>query len=182
MASLRPEREDGRDGDKVELLMAAAIATAAPDPGARVAENKRRVAGWLDPRHSNLERWAYTLQRVTGLAALAYVVGHIGDTSFFVGGPFGEAPNATSWTSDLGVTENILGHLVLVMVVLVVVYHGINGIRLMLAEYGAIFDKPARPEYPYKAKSLRTIQRHLIWVAIVGAIIAALYSGGILFG
>jgi succinate dehydrogenase / fumarate reductase cytochrome b subunit len=110
------------------------------------------------------------------------VVAHIGDTSFFVGGPFGEGPDAASWATDVGFTENILGHVVLVMVVLVVVYHGINGMRLILAEYGLIFEKPARPEYPYKAKSLRTIQRHLIWVAIVGAILAALYSGGILFG
>jgi succinate dehydrogenase / fumarate reductase, cytochrome b subunit len=154
----------------------------AADPGERAARNKRRLAGWFDPLHLNLERWAYTFQRITGLAALAYVVGHIGDTSFFVGGPFGEGPDAASWTGDLGVTENLLGHAVLVMVVLVVVYHGINGIRLMLAEYGVIFEKPARPEYPYRAKSLRTIQRHLIWVAIVGAIVAALYSGGILFG
>jgi succinate dehydrogenase / fumarate reductase cytochrome b subunit len=152
------------------------------DPGERAARNKRRLAGWFDPLHLNLERWAYTFQRITGLAALAYVVGHIGDTSFFIGGPFGEGPDAASWTGDLGVTESLLGHAVLVMVVLVVVYHGINGIRLMLAEYGVIFEKPARPEYPYRAKSLRTIQRHLIWVAIVGAIVAALYSGGILFG
>ncbi len=136
----------------------------------------------MNPLHLNIERWAYVFQRVTGLAALAYVVAHVGDTSFFVGGPFGEGPSASSWSLDLGLTENVLGHLVLVMVVLVVVYHGLNGIRLMLAEYGVIFDRPARPDYPYKAKSLRTIQRHLIWVAIVGAILAALYSGGILFG
>ncbi len=116
------------------------------------------------------------------MAVLAYVVGHIGDTSFFVGGPFGEGPSAASWALDLNVTENFLGHVVLVMVVLVVVYHGINGIRLILAEYGVIFGKPARPEYPYKAMSLRAAQRHLIWVAIVGAILAAIYSGGILFG
>jgi succinate dehydrogenase / fumarate reductase cytochrome b subunit len=113
---------------------------------------------------------------------LAYVVGHIGDTSFFVGGPFGEGPSAASWTLDLSVTENVIGHAILVMVVLVVVYHGINGMRLILAEYGVIFAKPARPEYPYKAGSLRRVQRHLIWVAIVAAILAALYSGGILFG
>lgn len=138
--------------------------------------------GWLQTRHLNLERWAYVFQRVTGLAVLAYVVGHIGDTSFFVGGPFGEGPDASSWKLDLGLTENVLGHVVLVMVVLVVVYHGINGVRLILSEYGVIFDKPSRPDYPYKAKSLRTIQRHLIWVAIIAAILAALYSGGILFG
>ena len=79
-------------------------------------------------------------------------------------------------------TENVVGHVILAMVVLVVVYHGINGIRLILAEYGVIFEKPTRPEYPYRAKSLRTMQKHLIWVAIVGAILAALYSGGIMFG
>jgi len=82
----------------------------------------------------------------------------------------------------LAVTENALGHVVLAMVVLVVVYHGINGVRLILSEYGVIFAKPSRPDYPYKAKSLRTIQRHLIWVAIIAAILAALYTGGTLFG
>ena len=136
----------------------------------------------MDPLHLNLERWAYVFQRVTGLAVLAYVVAHIGDTSFFVGGPFGGGPNTASWALDLSVTENVFGHVILAMVVLVVVYHGINGMRLILAEYGVIFEKPARPEYPYKAKSLRAAQRHLIWVAIVAAILASLYSGGILFG
>jgi succinate dehydrogenase / fumarate reductase, cytochrome b subunit len=148
----------------------------------KAAANKRGVAGWLNPAHSNIERWAYTFQRVTGLAVLAYVVGHIGDTSFFVGGPFGQGPSTASWAADLSVTENALGHAILVMVVLVVVYHGVNGFRLILSEYGLIFQKPSRPDYPYKAKSLRTVQRHLIWVAIIAAIVAALYSGGILFG
>ena len=99
-----------------------------------------------------------------------------------MGGPFGEGPNATSWALDLSVTENVVGHVILAMVVLVVVYHGINGLRLILAEYGVIFEKPERPEYPYRAKSLRTMQRHLIWVAIIAAILASLYSGGIMFG
>ena len=155
----------------------------APRSGAgKEAANRRGLAGQLNPVHLNIERWAYTFQRITGLAVLAYVVAHIGDTSFFVGGPFGEGPNSASWASDLSVTENFLGHAVLVMVVLVVVYHGINGARLILSEYGVILPKPSRPEYPYAAKSLKTIQRHLIWVAIVGAVLAALYSGGILFG
>ncbi len=136
----------------------------------------------MNPLHTNIERWAYVFQRVTGLAVLAYVVGHIGDTSFFVGGPFGQGPSSASWALDLSVTENVFGHIVLAMVVLVVVYHGINGMRLILAEYGVIFEKPTRPEYPYKAKSQRALQKHLIWVAIVGAILASLYSGGILFG
>ncbi len=145
-------------------------------------QNRRGVLGWLDPSRTNIERWAYTLQRVSGLAVLAYVLGHIGDTSFFVGGPLGSGPSSSSWASDLSVTENVIGHAILVLTVLVVVYHGVNGIRLILAEYGLIFEKPSRPDYPYRAKSQRAIQRHLIWVAIVAALLAAVYSGGILFG
>ena len=148
----------------------------------KAAANRRGVAGWLNPAGFNLERWAYAFQRLTGLATLAYVVAHVGDTSFFVGGPFGDAPSRTSWSADLAVTENALGHVVLAMVVLVVVYHGINGVRLILAEYGVIFAKPSRPEYPYRPKSLRTVERHLVWVAIVAAILASLYSGGVMFG
>jgi succinate dehydrogenase cytochrome b subunit len=148
----------------------------------KAAANRRGLAGQMNPAHLNIERWAYTFQRITGLAALAYVVAHVGDTSFFVGGPFGSGPSSATWASDLSVTENALGHLVLVMVVLVVVYHGVNGVRLILAEYGLLFPKPSRPDYPYGARSLRTVQRHLIWAAIVAAVAAALYSGGVLFG
>ncbi|HYB45238.1 MAG TPA: succinate dehydrogenase, partial [Nitrososphaerales archaeon] len=78
--------------------------------------------------------------------------------------------------------ENVVGHLILVLAVTIVVFHGINGIRLILSEYGVIFQKPSRIEYPYKAKGLRTMQQHLIWAAIVLAIVAALWSGSILFG
>jgi len=144
--------------------------------------NRRGVRGWLDPYHYNLERWAYTFQRLTGVLILLYVLGHIGDTSFFVGGPFGTGPSQSSWAADLSVTENVVGHLILVLAATIVVFHGINGIRLILSEYGVIFQKPSRIEYPYKAKGLRTMQQHLIWAAIVLAIVAALWSGSILFG
>ncbi|MDV3243669.1 MAG: succinate dehydrogenase [Nitrososphaerales archaeon] len=148
---------------------------------ARVS-NRRGVLGWLNPYHYNLERWAYVFQRLTGILILLYVIGHIGDTSFFVGGPFGAGPNQSSWALDLSVTENFLGHVILALVAMVVVFHGVNGIRLILAEYGIIFQKPSRIEYPYKAKGLRGLQQHLIWLAIVLAILAALWSGSILFG
>ena len=138
--------------------------------------------GWLNPANTNIERWAYVFQRVTGLGILAYVVGHIGDTSFFVGGPFGSGPSAASWSFDLALVENVVGHVVLGLVVLIVVYHGANGMRLILAEYGIIFQRPSRPEYPYRPKSLMSMQRHLIWVAIVAAVVAALYSGAVMSG
>lgn len=149
--------------------------------GQERAANKRGLMGWLNPLHYNMERWAYVFQRVTGVVILLYIIGHLGDTSFFVGGPLGSGPSTASWAGDLAVTENIMGHTILALTVLVVVFHGLNGIRLIMSEYGIIFQKPSNIEYPYKAKGLRAIQRHMIWIAIVAAIIACLYSGTILF-
>lgn len=143
--------------------------------------NRKGVVAWFKPYHYNLERWAYTFQRITGLAILAYVIGHIGDTSFFIGGPLGTGPNAQSWQLDLSVTENVFGHVILMLVVLVVVYHGINGIRLILSELGIILHKPVKQEFPYKMLSRTAIERHLIWTAIILAVLAMVWSGWILF-
>jgi succinate dehydrogenase cytochrome b subunit len=150
--------------------------------GEERARNKRGVAGWLDPRHYNLERWAYVLQRVTGVGILLYVIGHLGDTSFFVGGPTGGGPNASSWAFMSGLVENLYGHLILVAVSLIIFFHGTNGVRLILSEFGIIFRKPSAIEYPYRAKSLKSIQQHLIWLAIILALGAALWTWAILFG
>lgn len=146
-------------------------------------KNRKGIRAWLDPTiPNNLERWAYFFQRVTGIGILAYVIAHLGDTSFFVGGPFGTGPSQSSWSSGLSITQNIVGHIILIMVVLIVTFHGINGIRLILAELGILVGKPSRIEYPYKPSSLKSAQRHIIWAALILALIAAVWAGTILFG
>jgi succinate dehydrogenase cytochrome b subunit len=146
------------------------------------ANNKRGVWGWINPYHYNLERWAYAFQRITGVAILLYVLGHLGDTSFFVGGPTGVGPSESSWAFISGIVENSFGHLILVLVVLVVFFHGINGIRLILSEFGFLFKKPANIEYPYKARSLGSVQKYLLWAAMAVAVVATLWAVLILFG
>ena len=150
--------------------------------GSERVKNKRGVMGWLNPYHYNLERWAYVFQRVTGVAILLYVLGHLGDTSFFVGGPTGVGPSESSWKFISGIVENSFGHLILVLVVLVVFFHGLNGIRLILSEFGLIFQKPSAIEYPYRPRSLKSFQRHLVWLAIALAVVAAAWASLILFG
>ena len=145
-------------------------------------KNKRGIWGWINPYHYNLERWAYAFQRITGVAILLYVLGHLGDTSFFVGGPTGVGPNEPSWKFISGIVENSFGHLILVLVVLVVFFHGINGIRLILSEFGFVFKKPSNIEYPYRAKSLGSLQKYLVWVAMAAAALATLWAVLILFG
>jgi succinate dehydrogenase / fumarate reductase cytochrome b subunit len=149
--------------------------------GEERARNRRGIRGWLNPYHYNAERWAYVFQRVTGVAILLYLLGHLGDTSFFVGGPTGTGPNPSSWAFISSIFENSFGHLILVLVVLVVFFHGANGIRLILAEFGLILRKPSAIEYPYKAKSLSSGQKYLIWAAIVVAVAAAIWAFLVLF-
>ncbi|MDG6909743.1 MAG: hypothetical protein JRN08_05190 [Nitrososphaerota archaeon] len=149
--------------------------------GSERAGNRRGVLGWLNPYHHNLERWAYAFQRITGVAVLLYVLGHLGDTSFFVGGPTGTGPSPSGWEFISGIFENSFGHLILVLIVLVVVFHGLNGIRLILAEFGLIFKKPSRIEYPYKPKALSSGQKSLIWVGIAAAVVAAVWAFLIIF-
>jgi len=145
-------------------------------------KNKRGIRGWLNPYHYNFERWAYMFQRVTGVAILAYVIGHLGDTSFFVGGPTGTGPSESSWAFISGIVENSFGHLILVLVALIIFFHGMNGLRLILSEFGFIFKKPSSIEYPYRAKSLGSFQKYLIWFAMAMAIVAAAWAYVILFG
>jgi succinate dehydrogenase / fumarate reductase cytochrome b subunit len=149
--------------------------------GEEKAKNKRGIWGWLNPYHYNAERWAYMFQRVSGVAILLYVIGHLGDTSFFVGGPTGTGPSASSWAFIGSIFENSFGHLILILVTLILFFHGTNGIRLILTEFGLIFKKPSAIEYPYKAKSLSSVQKYLIVVAIIAAVLSALWAFLVLF-
>ena len=145
------------------------------------AKNRRGIRGWLNPYHYNAERWAYVFQRVSGVAILLYVIGHLGDTSFFVGGPTGTGPSASSWAFIGSIFENSFGHLILILVTLILFFHGTNGIRLILTELGLIFKRPSAIEYPYKAKSLSSGQKSLIVVAIAVAVLSALWAFLVLF-
>lgn len=146
------------------------------------AKNRRGLAGWLNPYHYNLERWAYVLQRVTGVGILAYVLGHLGDTSFFVGGPTGTGPSSSSWAFISNVVENSFGHLILLLVVVIVIFHGGNGLRLIASELGLIVGKPSPIEYPYPPRSLGAVQKALVLAAIALALIGGIWAYMILFG
>jgi succinate dehydrogenase / fumarate reductase cytochrome b subunit len=112
---------------------------------------------------------------VTGVALLLYFLGHLIETGTIVGGP-GE------WAATLGWTQNPLGHTILLLTILALGFHGVNGIRLTLAEFGLVGGKPSRPEFPYKAKSLGPVQRLLFWTAMVMAIAGGVYAWLLLFG
>ncbi|MDE1769706.1 MAG: succinate dehydrogenase [Thaumarchaeota archaeon] len=128
-----------------------------------------------NPTRYGIERVAYWLQRLTGLGLLAYLIGHIIETSTIVHGKI-------AWDKMLEFTQTIQGHLFLTLVIGMCVFHTANGIRVMLGHGGIGVGKPGQPEYPYKASSLNYKQRLCIWVSIGLAALAMMYGASVLFG
>lgn len=141
----------------------------------RPATNRLGLIGWLNPYRYNLERYAYTLQRISGVGIMLYFIGHIVETGTIVGGP-------EAWDSTLAFTQNPGGHLILLLLLLALGFHGVNGIRLILTEFGILIGRPARPDYPYVPKSLSAAQKLHLWAAVLVALLAAAYGFMVLFG
>jgi succinate dehydrogenase / fumarate reductase cytochrome b subunit len=152
-----------------------------------IQELRRALTGWFYPVHYNLERWAYALQRITGIAVTGYFLAHIVETGNVVGGmsvwfvpPTSQASDV--WTATFHFLENPFFDLGLVVIGFMLSYHTINGIRLTLAEFGFLQGKPARPDYPYETKSFSKPQRALFWLSVLFAVITAVYALNVLFG
>jgi succinate dehydrogenase / fumarate reductase cytochrome b subunit len=118
---------------------------------------------------------SYWLQRLTGVGLLAYFIAHIYETSQITGGP-------AVWEAFLELTQTSLGHVILIVVIGMCVYHSANGIRLIFAHGGRGLGKPGRPDYPYDAMSLNYRQKSGIWIALILAAVAMLYGTSVLFG
>ena len=137
--------------------------------------NREGIKGMANPTRYGIERVAYWLQRLTGLGLLAYLIGHVIETSTIVHGKI-------AWDKMLEFTQTTGGHLFLTLVIGMSVFHTINGIRVMLGHGGIGVGKPGQPEYPYKAASLNYKQRLCIWVSIALAALAMMYGASVLFG
>jgi succinate dehydrogenase / fumarate reductase cytochrome b subunit len=137
--------------------------------------NREGIKGMANPTRYGIERVAYWLQRLSGLGLLAYLIGHIYETSSIVNGK-------VAWNKMLALTQTPEGHIILTIVIGMCVFHTGNGIRLMISEGGKGIGKPGQPEYPYKASSLNYKQRLCIWVSIALAALAMMYGAAVLFG
>jgi len=137
--------------------------------------NREGIKGMANPTRYGIERVAYWLQRLSGLGLLAYLIGHIYETSTIVNG-------RVAWEKMLELTQTPQGHIILTIVIGMCVYHTANGIRVMLGHGGIGVGRPGQPEYPYKATSLNYKQRLCIWVSIALAALAMMYGAAVLFG
>ncbi len=141
---------------------------------------------WLIPVRYGLERWSYTLQRVSGVAIILFFVMHIAETGNVVGGPtvWAIPPYEYArqvWNETKEFLANPIFDIGLVLLAFMIFFHTFNGIRLTLAHFGVLLEKPKRPEYPYHPGSMSKAQRVLFWLSIVLATAAIIYSLDVFF-
>ena len=121
--------------------------------------NLEGVVGWAGSIGFNLERYLYTLHRVTGYIMFIYLLLHVFVTSSRAFGP-------EAWAAAMGSLSGPLFHIGEFILFLVVLFHGANGIRLFLAELGLGLGRPARPVYPYRPAFRRLLPKVILYIIL----------------
>ena len=123
---------------------------------------------WLFGGRYNLEAYMFALHRITGIGLVIYLPMHIIVTSMRAFGP-------EAWKSVMSkVAEGPVIHFLEWVLVVGIAIHGLNGLRLILTEFGLILGKPSKPIYPYKTSIDR--QRILTGGVMILSAIFMIYS------
>lgn len=130
--------------------------------------NRLGLVGWAVGGRWGLERYLYTLHRLTGLALLAYLLLHIGVTSARAFGP-------EVWEQTMDLVSAPVFKVGEYLVFLAFAFHATNGIRLVLVELGVGIGRPIEPVYPYRTSL--DVQRPLALGALVLAAVLAVLGG-----
>lgn len=130
-------------------------------------DNRLGIKGNFYAGKFGIERYLYSLHRISGLGLIIYLLLHIVVTSFRLGG-------FDAWTKVMGTVDNPIFKFGEFLVVVAGVFHGLNGLRLILTEFGYFIGKPERQEYPYKYSTLkqRPLMYFLMILALVGIVIS----------
>jgi succinate dehydrogenase / fumarate reductase cytochrome b subunit len=127
----------------------------------------------LMPFGFNVERWSYVLHRASGVILIGYLAAHLFETFQLSMGP-------AAWANTMA-TLHSLGPLEMVGLWIVAgsaLYHGANGIRLVLNEmFGMLLGRPIMPVYPYSPTSLGRNQKVAVWATTIVVLILWLWAG-----
>jgi len=135
-------------------------------------QNRLGIVGWLAGGRWGLERYLYTLHRVTGLGLLLYFVLHVVVTS-------SRGLGEQAWARAMGTVTGPLFTVGEFLVFAAFAFHALNGIRLGLVELGIAVGKPIEPVYPYRT-SVHEQRPLAIGVMVAAAVLAAVGGFGFL--
>jgi succinate dehydrogenase / fumarate reductase, cytochrome b subunit len=130
--------------------------------------NRLGIRGWVGGGRWGIERYLYTLHRLTGLGLLTYFLLHIFVTSARAFGP-------EAWQKAMSAVTGPAFKIGEYLVFAAFAFHAVNGIRLALLELGFAVGRPIEPVYPYATSVGR--QRPLALAALLVAGVLAVWGG-----
>ncbi len=131
-------------------------------------DNHLELWGWLGGGKWGIERYLYTLHRITGVGILLFFTIHIFESSTRIFG-------MKTWDIIMKGMEFPLFTIGEVLVFTAFAFHALNGIRLILIELGFMVGKPEQPVYPYQ--SSLDVQRPMMMVIMVIVCVLVLAGG-----
>lgn len=135
----------------------------------QVKENYLGVGGWIWAGRYQIERYLYFLHRITGLGLLLYAILHM-LVMIVIRGLLGQE----AYEALMNLFNQPIFKAGEYLVFGAFIFHGLNGLRLILQELGFILGKPKPPVYPYK-DSLRQ-KRPVVLVMIAMVIVFSLIT------
>jgi succinate dehydrogenase / fumarate reductase cytochrome b subunit len=130
------------------------------------------IKGWLYAGRYGPERYLYLLQRVSGLGLLLYLFLHLGLTSTRV-------LSQEAWETSMALVSGPLFKWGEYLVVAGFIFHGLNGLRLILTELAFFIGKPSRQDYPYTTSVTR--QKPLLYIAMTLALLLLIITAADFF-
>ena len=89
----------------------------------------RRMSGWFDVRRRGPDAWAFALNRLTGIVLVLYLFVHLAVLSLLARGP-------DAWDDFLSLVRSPLALGLEALLVAVLLFHGLNGLRVILVNLG----------------------------------------------
>jgi len=147
---------------------------------------KASLNPWLIRAKNNPERVAFVLHRVTGFIIIAFLLAHILETDSPVWTqyvPINGLSGWSAWTYIMGIESAWWARLGEWIVAGAVLFHSLNGFRLLLTEFfGLGIGKPVEPKPPYEAPTLNAPQRTWLYIEFVVALVLWAFSAFLIFG
>ncbi|WP_456329387.1 succinate dehydrogenase, cytochrome b556 subunit [Archaeoglobus sp.] len=110
------------------------------------------VSGWFRFKGRSLFSWAFTFQRLTGVVLLIYLLAHLTYLSTLL-----DKTGAT-YESMIAITVSRQFLVFDILLVLCGVFHGVNGFRIILHEFGIAY------EYRKPLLAIFTIITVVVWL------------------
>jgi len=137
-----------------------------PAISAKTRPNNLGLAGWVYGGRYGIERYLYTLQRITGLGVLFYLLLHLVVTA--------QKLDPTRWDFVMNLVSRGFLPIGEFLVFAAAVFHALNGVRLILTEFGFLMSKPSRPVYPFTLAARK--QRPVVYLVFLVTFVIVTYG------